>query len=129
MLNKGTITRVGHGNRTQILASVEMQSSVGCIVDSALGAVVDGRRIVPAGTPLTVDLEDREGTPAVLATGASAMNAVLLHDVDVTDGDANGTALLFGFVNLNRIDDATVALITTASGNAAASPLLTFLRA
>ncbi len=32
---------------------------------------------------------------------------VLLHDVDVTDGDDNGTLLIFGFVNINRLDTAT----------------------
>lgn len=31
-------------------------------------------------------------------------NAVLLHDVDVTDGKANGTALFFGVVNVNRLE-------------------------
>ena len=32
---------------------------------------------------------------------------VLLHDVDVTAGDDNGTLLIFGFVNVNRLDTAT----------------------
>ena len=32
---------------------------------------------------------------------------VLLHDVDVTAGDDNGTLLIFGFVNINRLDTAT----------------------
>lgn len=31
-------------------------------------------------------------------------NAVLLHDVDVTAGKANGTALYVGVVNVNRLD-------------------------
>lgn len=34
---------------------------------------------------------------------------VLLHDVDVTAGSDNGTLLIFGFVNINRIDTATAA--------------------
>lgn len=42
--------------------------------------------------------------------GATA-NAVLLHDVDVTAGKANGTALYFGVVNINRLDVATQAKI------------------
>lgn len=37
---------------------------------------------------------------------------VLLHDVDVTDGDANGTLLIWGFVNLNRMDSTTAGFIT-----------------
>lgn len=31
------------------------------------------------------------------------MNAILLHDVDVTEADGNGTVLLFGSVNTNRV--------------------------
>ena len=46
--------------------------------------------------------------------GTSNAVAVLLHDVDVTEGNANGTALIFGFVNLDRLDTATQALCTEA---------------
>lgn len=37
---------------------------------------------------------------------------VLLHDVDVTLGNANGALLIHGFVNLDRVDEATQLLIT-----------------
>jgi hypothetical protein len=52
-----------------------------------------------------------EVTQAV--TGAVSSNAVgvLLHDVDVTTENANGTMLIFGFVNLSRLDIATATLI------------------
>ena len=36
---------------------------------------------------------------------------VLLHDVDVTAGDDNGTLLIFGFVNINRLDTDTAAAL------------------
>lgn len=39
---------------------------------------------------------------------------ILLHDVDVTDGDANGSLLIWGFVNIDRIDSTTQAMITSA---------------
>lgn len=38
---------------------------------------------------------------------------VLLHDVDVTSGNANGTLLIFGFVDLNKFDAETASLITS----------------
>ena len=57
------------------------------------------------------------------------MNAVLLHDVDVTRGNANGTALIFGFVNINRVDSSVAQAITAAKAVAGASPLLTFMKA
>jgi len=56
------------------------------------------------------------------------MTGVLLHDVDVTNGNNNGTALLFGFVNVNRIEAEVQALITAAVSNPGASRLVTFLR-
>lgn len=45
---------------------------------------------------------------------SSSSNAVgvLIHDVDITDGDANGSLLIWGFVNINRLDSNTQALIT-----------------
>lgn len=50
-------------------------------------------------------------TEPVVGTSNDAVG-VLLHDVDVTAGNTNGTLLIFGFVNLNRLDAATRALIT-----------------
>lgn len=47
-----------------------------------------------------------EPIPAADAVG------VLLHDVDVTFGNANGTLLIHGFVNLDRVDETTQLLIT-----------------
>ena len=68
-------------------------------------------------------------TPAVKADGTTPLNAVLLHDVDVTTGSANGTALIFGFVNVNRVDTDVATAITTASGASAASKQVTFVKA
>ena len=57
------------------------------------------------------------------------MNAVLLHDVDVTNGNANGTALIFGFVNVNRVESDVATAITTAIGATGASKQITFIKA
>lgn len=46
------------------------------------------------------------------ASGTVTANAVLLHNVNVTDGTKNGTALLFGFVNYNRLESDVQALVT-----------------
>lgn len=127
MLNKSGITSVTYGTPTQILANVELQASVGCIVPQTLGVETDGKKIAKAGTPLVIDLENLQ-TDAVLGDATHGTNAILLHDVDVTKDKANGTALIFGFVNLNRIDDTTVAKITTAKSSNAMSKLLTFVK-
>lgn len=96
----------------QILFCTEPQVSVGITVsDSGVTANSEGRKIVKAGTPLTGNLEAR--STAFTAAGASDAAGVLLHDVDVTEGAENGTLLIFGFVNLNRLDSSVASLITT----------------
>ena len=134
MLNRSGINKATATAPTQILADVNNQFSVGCIVPATMQSTAnDGtRKIVKAGTPIKIDLSNLQ-TPAAApatdpatASGATAsdMNAVLLHDVDVTDGNANGTALVFGFVNLNRVDTTTAAKLKAGTFG-----LVTFLKA
>lgn len=129
MFNKSGITKATAVAPRQILANVEMQSSVGCIVGAALGVTVGDRKIAKAGTPIAINLMNCNGVAAVAGTSTTAMNAVLLHDVDVTKGNANGTALVFGFVNVNRVDTDVATKITAAVTNAGASKLLVFVKA
>lgn len=110
MFNNTHVKHETYVNRNQILFAIEHQVSMGCVVDASAGVVENGRKIVKAGTPLTGDLDART-TAFTKATGANAVG-VLLHDVDVTVAENNGTILLFGFVNTNRIDETTRALIT-----------------
>lgn len=134
MLNRSGIKSTTGAAPTQILADVDNQFSVGCIVPASMQATAnDGtRKVVKAGTPLKIDLSNLQTAAAApttnpaAASGATAsdMNAVLLHDVDVTDGNANGTALVFGFVNLNRIDTTTAAKLKAGTFG-----LVTFLKA
>ena len=196
MLNRDGISKKTYGAPTQILANVELQESVGCIVPQSLVSSADanGKKIAKAGTPIFVNLMSRQtpvsapgsvaasATAAVSGTGVTAAavvaatfstavsgasgtyvfeyngtsskwylgeeeatlntygitptgtpadgdkitvtftaaatvsaNAVLLHDVDVTAGAANGTALIFGFVNVNRLDASVVTAIGAAT--------------
>lgn len=111
MLNQSGITKQTFGGTTQILVNVKLQVSIGIVVASALGVTVGAKKIVKAGTPLAGNIE----TPAIpftLGVGSGNNNTtvgILLHDVDVTAGNANGTLLLFGFVNLNRLDPLVIA--------------------
>lgn len=126
MLNRSGVSKDTLTAPKQILANVGLQSSVGCIVPQAAGVAVGTKTIAKAGTPINIDLENLN-TAAKVASGDAAMNAVLLHDVDVTAGAANGTALIFGFVNLNRVDADVATKI--AAVKAAGSKLLTFMKA
>lgn len=127
MLNRSGVSKTTLTAPKQILANVDLQSAVGCIVPQSLGVAVGNNKIAKAGTPIKVDLTNL-ATPAVKGDGANAFNAVLLHDVDVTAGNANGTALVFGFVNLNRVESDVAAAITTALGADGHTTLVTFMK-
>lgn len=128
MLNKDGIRKTTYGAPRQILANVEHQYGVGCIVPQSLGVEVEGKgKLAKAGTPINIDLTDTLTEVSAVAAG-KPMNAVLLHDVDVTDGSANGSALVFGFVNLNRVETDVADKITAAQAVDGASPLLTFVK-
>lgn len=116
MLNQTGVRKETYGNTNQILFAVEHQVSMGVVVSEELGVAEGTKKVVKAGTPLTGNLDART-TAFTAATAGSSTEAsdavgVLLHDVDVTTGDANGTLLLFGFVNTNRIDATTKAKLT-----------------
>lgn len=115
MFNQSGITNNKMSAATQILANVELQMSVGCVVTNALATVVGTKKIVKAGTPVKIDFNNLT-TPAVDGT-ANGYNAIILHDADVSYGNQNATALIFGFVNLNRIDTTTSAKLTSQANN------------
>lgn len=110
MLNQTRIKKSSYVSTNQILFNTDPFVAVSIIVDGTMGVVdpATGRKIVKAGTPLAGDLTKRETafTAVNEASDSLASNAkgILLHDVDVTTGKANGTLLIFGFVNVDRID-------------------------
>ena len=64
------------------------------------------------GIVATGSAADGDKITVVFVAGyTSTAVGVLLHDVDVTAGDNNGTLLIFGFVNINRIDETTAAAL------------------
>ena len=112
MFNKTGIKKTTGAAPVQILFDVQNQVSVSIVVDDAYSITRDGRKIVPAGTPLSGDLTARETAFVKAVDTSNPATGVLLHDVDVTDGDTNGTLLIWGFVDLNKVDSTTAALIT-----------------
>lgn len=120
MFNKTGITKTTGAAPVQILFDVQNQVSVSIVVDDGYSVTRNGRKIVPAGTPLSGSLTARstafvkavDNTAESGASNGKPATGVLLHDVDVTEGDTNGTLLIWGFVDLNKVDNTTAALIT-----------------
>lgn len=112
-------------NVNQILFNTDPQVSVGVLVsDTGITAGDDGKKIVKAGTPMAGSLQARE---TAFTKATEDVVGVLLHDVDVTAGAENGTLLIFGFVDMNKVDTETAALIT-ADVEAALKGGVTFLK-
>lgn len=81
-----------------------------CVVPSAdVTADENGKKIVKAGTPFPADDETCKG--------------YLLHDVDVTQGDAQGTYIYEGAIDNKKLTEAGVTVSDTAK---AATPRVTF---
>ena len=114
--NKTGVKREVFNDVAQILLDPALKYTMGIVVADDVGTndPSTGRKVVKAGTPLTGNLY-ASTTPFTAAnTDGSDAVGVLLHDVDVTAGDANGEIVIFGFINMNRIDTTTQAKINTA---------------
>lgn len=77
------------------------------VSDDGVTAGTDGRKIVPAGTVIGGVLEDPTQAAVAAAGGSSegavAAEGVLMHDVDVTDGDALGTMIIRGVIDGTKL--------------------------
>ena len=81
------------------------------VTNTGVDADSNGRKILRAGTPVTGNIEKRD--TAFTKTNGNTAKAILLHDVDVTDGASNATIVLAGVVDLLKIDSDTAELITS----------------
>lgn len=114
-LNRSGIRQTDYISENQILFCKEGYIGVGVVVAATAGTEDDetGKKIVKAGTPLTGDLTARTTAFTKASTGASSnVVGVLYRDLDVTDGDANATLMIAGYVNIDRLDSTVQAMIT-----------------
>lgn len=105
-----------YSNEKQILIAPELAFSIGCLVgNTGVDADSNGRKIIKAGTPVGGTTSVLTNRQTVLTKGASNAQGIVLHDVDVTDGDANATLVLAGYVDLYKVDDDVKTIITSAT--------------
>lgn len=102
-------------NTKEILIAPELAFSIGCLVNGTGVTANDaGRKIIKAGTPVGGSTDVLTNRQTVLSQSTTAAQGILLHDVDVTDGDTNATLVLKGQVDLLKLDASVVTLVTTA---------------
>ena len=105
-----------YSNEKQILVAPELAFSIGCLVgNTGVDADSNGRKIIKAGTPVGGATSVLTNRQTVLTKGAENAQGVVLHDVDVTDGDGRATLVISGYVDLYKVDDDVKSIITSAT--------------
>ena len=109
MANLIKTKKYGAPEKQILIAEDSYKVTLGAIVAATGATEVNGRKILKAGTPVAGDFKARN---TAFVKNTTAPNAIVLHDVDVTAGNENGTIVLFGFVDLDKLDAETFKLIT-----------------
>lgn len=93
-----------YGAEPNILAFPDQKVAIGVQVnDTGVAADSNGRKVIPAGSPVGGDTSAQADEAAVLSVNETAPQGVLQHSVDVTSGQGNGTMIIWGFVNEYRL--------------------------
>lgn len=105
-----------YSNEKQILIAPELAFTIGCLVgNTGVDADANGRKIIKAGTPVGGSTSVLTNRQTVLTKGAENAQGVVLHDVDVTDGDGRATLVVSGYVDLYKVDSDVASIITSAT--------------
>ncbi len=115
MANKVITTNYPKNPKQIMIADSEMISLGVQVTNTGISADSGGKKILKAGTPLYGSLRTRNTAFVKASTSNGASNAVgiILHDVDVTAGAENAAIVIFGVVDLEKLDSTVQALITT----------------
>lgn len=124
MLNQSKVTIVSGTTQKTILIDELNSTALSCMVaNTDVTADANGKKIVKAGTPLAGSLlargtaftvaKDTAGSDGAAATSDAV--GILLHDVDVTAGTANAQVVIFGFVDVSKLEDSVVTKLTAAA--------------
>ena len=116
MANKIVKTSFSAPDKHILIANESYMVTLGGVIKATgVEAGSDGRKIVKAGTPLYGDIEKRDTGFAI--SGSGNPSCVLMHDVDVTAGDENGTIVIAGCVDLLKLDDSVKTAISSVKAN------------
>lgn len=100
------IKQTNYGVAKDILIAPELMFSIPVqVTNTGVSANDNGKKIIKAGTPIggNTNVLLNRNTVLAVANGATAQG-IVLHDVDVTEGQENATMLVAGYVDINKID-------------------------
>lgn len=94
-----------YDNNKNILKFANFEAVAVTVDDAGISANAEGKKIVPAGTPVKGKTKAVLVNPnePVIKDDTATVEGILLYDVDVTYGKKEGSMLLFGFVDLTKI--------------------------
>lgn len=117
MLNQTGVTTNSYGyGEKRILVDENNSTAVSCVVaNTGVTADSEGKKIIKAGTPIFGSLTDRNTAFTVSSEvqGAKPVG-VILHDVDVTAGNANSQVLISGIIDISKVDASVQSALTSA---------------
>lgn len=116
MLNQTGFTNKSYTTRKTILVDEFNSTALPCMVsNSGVTAGSDGKKMVLAGTPIYGDRLARNTAFTVSAAKEGDKPiGVILHDVDVTDGAANSQFVIFGFIDITKVDSTVLTSLKAA---------------
>ena len=93
-----------------ILSAPELAYTLPVVVANTGVTAENGQKLIKAGTPIAGDLNKRN--TAFTVASDDTVTGVILHDVDVTDGNGNGTIVIAGAIDVTKVDTTVAALYT-----------------
>jgi len=117
MANKIVNETYGAPEKHILIANDSYMVTLPAIIKATgVSAGTDEKKVVKAGTPLYGDIEKRD-TGFTVSAESGNPTCILLHDVDVTAGDENGTIVLAGCVDLLKLDASVKTAVASAKAN------------
>lgn len=113
MLNQTGFKKESGTTRKFILVDEKNSTAVSCVVgNTGVDADAEGKKIIKAGTPVTGSLTERN---TAFTVDTSAPVGIILHDVDVTAGEANSQVVIFGTIDISKVEEDVATMLTTAA--------------
>ena len=119
MLNQtGVETRsYGAPEKTILIDPLNSTSVSIKMANTGVTADSEGKKIVKAGTPVYGSLTARGTAFTISGESGAKPVGVVLHDVDVTAGTANSQIVIFGTIDLSKVDSSVASTLASAAAN------------
>ena len=87
------------------------------VANTGVTADSEGKKIIKAGTPVYGSLRARNTAFTISGASGAKPAGVILHDVDVTSGKKNSQIVIFGTIDVSKVDSAVAATLIAAEAN------------